>query len=442
MIVEFTFKNFLSYKDTTTLSMVAAKSYKEYMQSHVQKMPCKLNLLKSSIIYGNNASGKSNLIEALRFMKSTVINSFRDALVEKNERKIPLEKFSLNAVSEIEPSSFELTFFHKNVRYRYGFEINSDSIVSEWLFHTTSKEVYLFRRDGQEIEINKTAFKEGVGKEGDVKNTVLFLSILATLGKEISSEIIEWFKNLKFIKGINDIEYKQYTISKIKSDRNFLNWVIHFIKYLEISSISTSEQEDIIDLELISQRVKNQEIISLLNHIQDFQSKQPKRDILLTYHRKFDENNFLIDTIPFNFDEQESEGTKKLIYLLGPWYDALRNGKVLVVDEIDSRLHRLLTVRLIDFFHRYNRNGAQLICASHDISLLDKDIYRRDQIWFVEKNQFGASELVSLSDFKTDKVRNKSAFRKNYVDGKYGAIPYFEMEDKLVDLLYKDEVHQ
>ena len=164
---------------------------------------------------------------------------------------------------------------------------------------------------------------------------------------------------------------------------------------------------------------------------------------MITFHKKYDEHNVLVDTVPFNFDKQESEGTKKLLYLLGPWYDTLQNGNVLIIDELDARLHSHLTLQLVDFFHAFNKSNAQLICAVHDISLLDKETFRRDQIWFVEKNQFGASELYSLANFKTDKVRNKSAFGKNYMEGTYGAIPYFVVNEQLNDLLYgKREAEQ
>ena len=112
---------------------------------------------------------------------------------------------------------------------------------------------------------------------------------------------------------------------------------------------------------------------------------------------------------------------------------------MLVIDELDSRLHSNLTLKLVDFFHKFNLRNAQLIFAVHDTSILNKDTFRRDQIWFVEKNQFGASELLSLADYKTDKVRNKSAFDKNYIQGKYGAVPYFEIDDKLNKLLYGEE---
>jgi AAA15 family ATPase/GTPase len=437
MIIEFKVENFLSFKDLTTLSMIKAKSFKEHQETHTILVDKNLSLLKSAVVYGNNASGKSNLLEVMEFMKQIIINSFRDALLENSDRKFPLEKFALNSKTEKESTFFEVSFIHNDTKYRYGFEIDYDKVVAEWLYHTTSKEVYLFKRSFQKIEVNKSAFKEGLGKEEDVKENVLFLSILATLGKETSSNIVEWFKKFNIINGIHDRGHKRYTIDKLKSDKNFFNWVLHFIKYLEISNLSTTEEDvNEIDLETLKEKEKDEEIINLLTSIHKIQSKQPKRDQLITYHRKYDENNVFIDTVPFNFDKQESEGTKKLLYLLGPWYDTLKNGKVLIIDELDSRLHSHLTLRLIDFFHKCNLNNSQLICAVHDVTLLNKETFRRDQIWFVEKNQFGASELISLADFKTDKVRNKSAFDKNYLEGNYGAIPYFDIDVKLNQLLY------
>jgi hypothetical protein len=436
MIIEFKVENFLSFKDLTTLSMITAKSFKEHKDTHTIIIDNKLSLLKTAIIYGNNASGKSNLLKAMAFMKQIILNSFRDALLDEIDRKFPLEKYALNSKTEKETSFFEISFINNGTKYRYGFELDYDKVVAEWLYHTTSKEVYLFRRDLQKIEVNKSAFKEALGKENDVKENVLFLSVLATLGKEIATSVVEWFKNFNIISGIYDRGHKRYTIDKLKTDENFFNWVLHFIKYLEISNLSTTE-EDVneieIDFNALKEQKDDEEIINILSSLNP---KKSKRDFLLTYHRKYDENNILIDTIPFHFDKQESEGTKKLLYLLGPWYDSLKNSKVLVIDELDSRLHSHLTLRLIDFFHKCNLSNAQLICAVHDITLLNKETFRRDQIWFIEKNQFGASELISLADFKTDTVRNKSAFDKNYLDGKYGAIPYFDIDQKLNQLLY------
>jgi AAA15 family ATPase/GTPase len=145
--------------------MVVAKSFKEHTDTHIIETESNLNLLKSAVVYGNNASGKSNLLEAMGFIKQTVLNSFRDALMENSERKFPLEKFALNTKTEKDTSFFEISFIQKETKYRYGFEIDYDKVVAEWLFHTTSKEVYLFKRDQQKIEVNKSAFKEGLGKK-------------------------------------------------------------------------------------------------------------------------------------------------------------------------------------------------------------------------------------------------------------------------------------
>lgn len=439
MLLKFSVENYLSFKDLSTLSMIGVKSFKEHLDTNTFEVD-KIRVLKTAVLYGNNASGKSNFLEAMSFMQAAVINSFRDALMDNKERKFPLEKFILNTKTEKEPSFFEISFIQNNTKYRYGFEIDYNRIVSEWLFHTTTKEVYLFKRENQKIEINKSAFKEGLGKEENARENVLFLTLIAQLNGKISNDIVNWFKNFNHINGIHDRGHKRYTIDKLKSDKGFLNWVLHFIKYLEISNLSTSEEEvNEIDLETLRNKEKDEEIINLLTSMQKIQAKQPKRDQLITFHRKFDENNVLVDTVPFKFDNQESEGTKKLLYLLGPWYDTLKNGKILLIDELDSRLHSNLTQRLVEFFHKFNKKNAQLIFAVHDTSILNRDTFRRDQIWFIEKNQFGASELNSLADFRTEKVRNKSAFDKNYIEGKYGAIPYFEIDEKLNYLLYGEE---
>lgn len=412
MLIEFNISNFLSFKDDTTLSMIGVKSFKEHEDTNIIKINNKLKLLKSSIIYGNNASGKSNLIKAIGFMKGFVLNSFRDTLLENNDKKIPLTKFLLSAESDLLPASFEVVFFINSVKYRYGFEIEETEVISEWLFHTTSKEVPLFTRNKHEYYINKSSFQEGLNLKSKTKNNVLFLTLIAQFNGEISNRVIEWFKNINVINGIHDITYKEYTIEKLKVDKGFQKWVNSCINFLEISKLTTVEEEI---------------------------SPQTKRNQLITWHRKYGKNNLLTDTVPFNFDHQESEGTKKLIYLLGPWYDTLRSGKLLVVDELDSRLHTNVIKQLIRFFHATNHLNAQLIFAVHDTNILSKDYFRRDQIWFIEKNQFGASELYSLGDFKSEKVRKKSAYEKNYTVGKYGAVPYFEHKEKLNALLYGEE---
>lgn len=440
MLLEFVTKNYLSFKDLTTLSMVGIRSYKENEATHVIPIDSKLKLLKTAVVYGNNGSGKSNLIKVLGFMKSLVIHSFRDALIQGESSAIPLEKFLLHAQSEKEPSTFEVSFMMYGTKYRYGFEVEKDAVKSEWLFHTTSKEVPLFTREEEHFYINKSSFKEGLNLKEKTKKNVLFLTLVAQFNGAVSNKVIDWFRTVNIINGIHDRSYKKYTISKLKTDRDFQIWVNKFVQFLEISKLTSSE-EDIseIDFEQLKEKDNDEDLINLLASIQKIQARNPKRDRLITWHRKYDDNNLLVDTIPFIFDKQESEGTKKLIYLLGPWYDTLKNGKILIVDELDSRLHTNLVKYLLSFFHQTKNTKAQLIFAVHDTRILNKDTFRRDQIWFIDKNQFGASELYSLGDFKSAKVRNSSAFEKNYVNGKYGAIPYFENNNQLTTLLYGEE---
>lgn len=440
MIIEFQVKNYLSFKDLTIFSMVGMKSFKEHEPDNVIQFDEKFKILKSAAIYGSNGSGKSNFVKSLAFMKGLILNSFRDTLLEENNTKIPLKKFLLNKECDILPSHFELSFIVDKTIYRYGFEIESEKISKEWLYHTTSKETPLFTRDNNKIVVNKSSFKEGLGLESKIKDSVLFLTRIAHDEGSISNQIISWIKKFNVINGINDMSYKLYTVKKLKEDINFQSWVSKFVTFLEISKLSTEEKEILdIDFESIKRADNNEELIDLLSNIQKIQAKQPKSDKIITWHKKYDVNNFLIDTIPFNFDEQESEGTKKLVYLLGPWYDTLKGGKVLIVDELDSRLHTNLIKYLVKFFHQSNDSNAQLIFVTHNTDLLSKDYLRRDQIWFIEKNQFGSSEMYSLGDFKSEQVRKKSAFDKNYIEGKYGAVPLFDDNNKLIDLLHGQE---
>ncbi len=437
MILEFSFENFLSFKDKNTFSMLGVRSFKEHEPDNVILFD-KYKILKSSALYGNNASGKSNFYKGLALMKRLVQNSFRDALIEERNNQLPVDKFLLNYRTDTEPTHFEIIFIYKDLKYRYGFELDNEKIFNEWLYRTAiKKEVMLFERNINEYKINRASFKEGVNLESKTRDNVLFLSLVAQFNGEISNCVIEWFKNINFISGLQDVKYSIYTIEKLRSDSNFRKWVSLIIKTLEISNL-TVEESDIEDddFEKLSAKMKDKKFSKLIDAINEIKKESKKKIQISSWHNKFDENNFLIESIPFNFEGQESEGTKKFVYLLGPWYDTLKNGKILIVDEFDSRLHPQLSKRLVELFNRYNPNKSQLIYTSHDASMLDKDQLRRDQIWFVEKNQFGSSELYSLADFKAEKVRNTSSFYKNYLNGKYGAISTFDIDDRLIEVLY------
>lgn len=436
MLLEYSFENFKSFKELNTLSMIGVRSFKEHEPDNIINFK-KNKILKSAAIYGNNASGKSNLVKGLQTMKNFVKTSFKNALEDENEIKI--EKYLLSTEREQASSSFEISFIQEDTKYRYGFKIDSSKIIEEWLYHTTTKEVQLFERHLDEFKINKSSFKEGLNLASKTRSNVLFLSLVAQFNGAISNNVIKWFNNVNFICGLQDIGYAVYTIEKLKDDERFNKWLSLIIRSLEISNITIEESElkdD--DIKKIVKKTDDKSLMNFFDALKKLKQTGRKEIQISTWHKKFDDHNLLVDTIPFDFEKQESEGTKRFIYLLGPWYDTLKNGKLLIVDELDSRLHTHLTKKLIELFHKYNKSNAQLIFTSHDTALLDKDLLRRDQIWFSEKDQFGASQLYSLADFKTENVRKTSSFYKNYLSGKYGAISFFDIDSHLIDLLYNE----
>lgn len=433
MLLEYRFKNYKSFKDENIFSMIGVRSFKEHEPDNVIQLE-NTKILKTAVIYGNNASGKSNFVSGFQSMKRIVKASFRDALLEK-ENPLHIEKFLLNTETEKAPSIFEVVFIYENIRYRYGFEIVKNKIAREWLYYTSKKETPLFIRENDKYVINKTSFREGINLDTKTRENVLFLSLVAQFNGTVSNKIINWFDKINFISGIHDMSYGLYTIQKLKNDSKFNKWLSLLLKHLEISNISIEEVDFSVDeMDNVIKDVKDEKLKKFFSALQQLKDNSKKIQIS-TWHRKYDKNNLLVDTVPFDFDTQESEGTKKFVNLLGPWFDTLLNGKILVVDELDSRLHTQLTKRLIELFHKYNNKSAQLIFTSHDVNLLDKDIFRRDQIWFVEKDQFGVSHLYSLADFKTEKVRNTSSFARNYLNGKYGATSYFSIDESIAKIL-------
>jgi len=430
MLIQFKVGNVLSFSEPVVFSMVGTPAVKEFESVNSFIDPTKkFKLLKSAAIYGPNASGKSNLISSISIMKSFVLNSFRDALLEKNEQILSVTKFLLKKESEREPSFFEMVFVYKNKRYRYGFEVNEGIIESEWLFFVnTNKEIKLFVREKKNIEINNRSFKEGTGLEGKTRKNVLFLTVVAQLNGERSSKVVEWFKKLKIVSGLNDFGHKDFTLSKYKSDKKFKEWAESIFASLDIIDLSTEKElPPTLNINSISKRDKNRKALkTLFAALRELQEQKGEIDRIVTWHNKYGPNNNVIEKVPFDFNTQESEGTKKIINFLGPIYDTLSNGYVLIVDELDSRLHPLLTIMIIGFFHQHNFNNAQLVFASHDTNLLKKEYFRRDQIWFTEKNEFGETDLYSLIEYKEMHVRKDAAFGKNYLNGRYGAIPYLD----------------
>lgn len=399
MLIEFSIGNYKSFMETMSFSMVAARltaKDKRLDKHHVFKVGNDLHLLKSAALYGANASGKSNFIDAIRFMKYFVLSSSKDT--QANEQ-IPVEPFRLSTETANEPSFFEMVFLTDSRRYRYGFEVTSERVVAEWLFHVPAiREAKLFERRDGKFEVTNT-FRESKELRDKTRDNALFLSVVAQFNGVISNKLLQWFRNLGLIFGLNDDGLRRYTSRRLYEEKH-RDEILHLIRRLDVG---------IDDIQVHKSPL-------------DDTSNQERIDVL-TAHRKFDAQGESMAFEFFDMDNNESEGTKKVFSMAGPLVHTLTNGKVLIIDELDARLHPLITRAIIGLFNSSETNprNAQLIFATHDTNLLSKDIFRRDQIWFAEKDRFGATHLYSLAEYK---VRNDASFESDYIRGKYGAIPF------------------
>ena len=403
MLITFRFKNFTSYKEEAYFNMTAIKSFKELASTNIISTTRDFSLLKTAAIYGSNGGGKSNFMKAIAFMGQLMRLSYSESLKKEEERGRTDYYFKLSSQSEVQPTLFEVTFLSDNIIYRYGFEVKGFDILSEWFYKKNGKEVCLFKRQGTDFSIHKTEFADGTKYKNNVNSNVLLASYLAQNNSKDIQPLLHFFMNINVIDGLDDAFYKKVTKTLYKELPEFKIWLSYALRFLEISQIGIS-----------------------------------KEDHLLVFHNKYDENSFIIDSVPFALEE-ESDGTQKLIYLLGAVYDTLLNSRVLFIDELDSKLHPNLSWKLLQLFQEFNRKEAQFVFTAHDANLLDKDILRRDQIWFVDRDQFGASHLYSLSDFDVKVVRNSSDFRKKYLASTFGAAESMDITSNMIDLMYGKE---
>lgn len=432
MLIQFSVKNFRTFKDKAKLSFIASNYDKDTREDEniFHDINHNLRLLKSSVIYGANASGKSKFIEALVFMKKFVITSSKDS--QKGD-KISVEPFKLNSVSEKEPSEFEIIFTHKNIIYRYGFEVTNKIVISEWLYSKPkTKEIELFYRDYQKFEIHKRNFQKGntLVKEGLIRDNALLLSVAAQFNEKTSVKIIEWFKNIGTISGIKEDGYEGYTINKAK-DVNFKNKILELLKAADLGIQDI--QVEMLDLEKLPNDMPKELKEFIIKKSEEEEGAEFLSDVL-TSHKKYDNNNNLVGKVNLSLDDDESFGTRKFFALTGPVLDSLENGHTLVIDELDSKLHPNLVCKIVSLFNSKEKNpkNAQLLFNTHDTNLLSSGLFRRDQVWFTEKNKFGEGKLYSLADFKSDDVRKNDPFEDNYIRGKYGAVPYLGYFDNLI----------
>lgn len=416
MLIEFSIGNYRSFKEKVTFSMVAANivaKNKSLDENNVFTVDDELRLLKSAAIYGANASGKSNLAKALSFMKWFMVNSSKET---QSTEKIGVERFRLSIETETKPSFFEIVFLLNRQKFRYGFEANRDKVISEWLFYVPKKrETKLFERTLNKITFSKTYKADGI--EEKTRHNALFLSVSAQFNVKVAEKILDWLtEKLNVVFGIDDSKYASYTVNCLLENKN-RDEIVKLIKKLDLGIGDIKVEQTEFTVDHLPDGLPD-ELKKLI-----FESSRGKATSIQTVHQKFDSEEKYLASELFDFETQESEGTQKVFALAGPLVDTLRNGKVLVIDEFDARLHPLISRTIVELFNsnETNPSKAQLVLMTHDTNLLSNKLFRRDQIWFTEKNRYGATDLYSLVEYQ---VRNDASFESDYIKGKYGAIPF------------------
>lgn len=395
MLLRFTFKNFRSFKDENTLDMRAAKVTE--LSYHIRKAG-KEKVLPITAIYGANASGKSNVIGAYVYFINNIVNGI-------NFNAWHFFHFFFDDDNKNNTISFEVILYNSknDEQYKYGYVINKDSCKEEWLYikKKSSKNFKLiFKRENNNInmyDIDKVLQK---GIQSSIQNHTLVLTLGNLLNIEICKNVFTLFIQSRIIDSTNyhaEQNLKQIPSSVFK-DNKIKDSLIKYINSFDNS---------IIDIKIEQ---------SLDNNIIDYNN-------IKTIHQASNTNTRI--DYPLYL---ESAGTCKMFDLFLTFYFSLQSGGVLMIDELNTKLHPLLIRAIINLFAdpETNPNNAQLIFTTHDVWLMDSEILRRDEIWFTEKNSDGVSELYSFVDLKGQDgktMRKDLNFMKNYMLGKFGGVP-------------------
>jgi uncharacterized protein len=398
MLVEFSVGNFWSFKEIQTLQMRAAKissKYSKLDQDNVILVDEQLSLLKSKAIFGANGSGKTSLRLAMSSMRLIIEESVKNMKVLDT----CIFPFQLSSETKDKPSFFQVSFVHGDVLFRYGFEATTKVIVSEWLFGKAlnakkgARERFYFTREGNTLDVNETLLKEAKEKQLIASGTntpplfrenTLYLTLLATFNVSLARDLYDY------------IRFRLVPLS-VDLDNTEITQLMESPKFqLKVTELLNSIDPSIKDVKL------EHGIIWVIRHLKEGNEAK---------------------TVPFILFSQEAEGTKRLFTLSPPIFIALEVGSTLFIDEFDAKLHPQLTRKILELFHSPSTNphNAQLVFITHDSNLLDSHLLRRDQISFAQKDKNGATELYSLAEFKG--VRNDASFEKDYLQGKYRAVP-------------------
>ena len=411
MLLEFRVRNYRSIRDEQVLTLIASGD-KELAETHLAPTGLKAasHALRSAVVYGPNASGKSSLLRALDYLRAVVAES---ATVIQPGQTYNVKPFKLDPASAQQPTEFEITFLLAGVRHQYAFSMTAQRIVSESLLvYRSSKPTQLFNRqhaDGDVYDYEFSTYLSGPRKvwQESTRPNSLFLSMAAQLNSEQLGPVFNWIvRNIVFLPAGASV-LPDFTTALLATAEGRAS-IREFLSAADIS---------IADVQVVSRKAMHAQWVMSASGVQ--QASQEERELLMPIF----EHSTPKGSAKFELHD-ESEGTQRLYGLIAPVLDCLREGRVLVVDELDSSLHTLLVRRLIAMFQtpELNPHGAQLIFSTHDTSLLDHTLFRRDQIWFTEKDADQATRLYPLTDFSP---RKQEAWERGYLAGRYGAVPFF-----------------
>ncbi|GGH72798.1 hypothetical protein HNQ91_003516 [Filimonas zeae] len=411
MLVYFKVKNFKSVKEPVVINFNAA-GISEHTDSNIFQ-EAGMDLLRSIVLYGHNASGKSKIIDALLFYKTWIADSVNESLSEK----LFPQPFALSTETEKLPSLFEAEFILNGIRYRYGFELDSEKVHKEWLLEAKSpngKDYPVFLRIGQEFEIDEKRFPDGEDLVKKTRSNALFLTVGSQWNVEKALEIVHWFKKMAVISGLDDQSTSRKTLEYLQNP-------VHAAKIKELIKRADLGIEDLFASE-------DDGVINAAKQNDLFRARIEPR--VETRHLKYNKQGEVEGYTSFLLHKDESAGTNKYFNLIGSILFAIESDAVIVIDEFDARLHTLLSKAIIRLFNSDKAKfKAQLFVSSHDTALLDRVLLRRDQIYFVSKDEKGASSVTALVEYKP---RKESPYDKSYLEGKYGAIPFIEEFESLL----------
>ena len=415
MIIDFTIKNYRSFKEAASISLLAEPLKNDGIA--ISTTDFKDDILPVAGIFGQNAGGKSNIIRALSYMIDSMLNT--DHIGSPINKNPLLQPFLLNANNSNQPIHFELSLWDKDTisQYNYGFEVDDSGIVSEWLSlsdrpKTNRRSRMIFERSGNKFTFDSTVRGDLEPLSRRVLDTALAVNIFGNFAEQYSHRLLTILKEqIKIIDSTDADKLRRYILERCLANEELQARVIRFIKKLDIGINDIRIDKSEIDTTKLPEGAK-------------FGFRYQVESSHFIYD---DGGNRLEESRNFNFGD-ESLGTQKIFILAVVLLDALNKGEMVVIDELGSSLHPFLTKRIVEIFQNpeLNKHGAQLIFTSHETFLLAKNSLngkldlRRDQIWFADKGAGEASVLRCLSEYKTKKEYDLA---KRYLEGRFGAVP-------------------